>query len=683
MQPSTERRLTGRIARLRPDRVTLPLAALAVLSAGLILAGGANYGVGVTPDSLAHFQNAETFAAAMREFTFRAGYLHPEYPPLFPLALAFLNLAGLEPPDASGYLNAAAFGLMFFVCAAWLQRRAQSPIVVAWAAAAFFVAPPLMHVATWAYAGPLFILFAMLALFSLNAFLGSRARSMLLLAALFAALAFLTRYVGAALAATGFLLLLLHGHTAFRERIKNAVVYGFAAVAPVGLWLLRNFIETGTFTEQGAYAPVNSFVRNLWALGDRMQEALFGWSGLGSAFIGNSRSAALLLAGAAGGLTAIALLSAVCLPLRNERARSVAARIRAHPHALPFAVFAAFVFVYIALLLAGVSVQGVESVSLRYFAPIWPPILLMTALALDALLGRRRANAAEQERNAGLRRLWNAKTGIAALMAALVVWLLPQAALYADQFRLRLTQPEGIDRRSWTSSESIEAVRMSAKPIRIGTNNAIIAAYLSGIPDPYYYIPCSVPRHVQAWVAQARERGEDAYFIWIDGISYPRGCDTDLADVRAIAHLEIVDRFPNGAMFRATEAVEGRMDANRSAYAYASLSEPVIRSAFDVHLRDGVLTYIRESCGPADAQAKFFLHVIPVNESDLPYARRRYGFDNRDFVFDTHGSRFDGKCLTTAVLPDYPIARVRTGQFVRGEGRLWEGEFRPSQSAPN
>lgn len=264
-------------------------------------------------------------------------------------------------------------------------------------------------------------------------------------------------------------------------------------------------------------------------------------------------------------------------------------------------------------------------------------------------------------------------------MAALSVWLLPQGTLYADQFRLRLAQPEGIDRRSWTSSESIEAVRANANPIRIGTNNAIIAAYLSGIPDPYFYIPCSMPNHVQAWVAQARERGEDAYFIWIDGISYPRGCDTDLADVRSIAHLETVDRFPNGAMFRVTEDAAGRMDAYRSTYEDAASDEPVIRSEFTVRLRDGVLTYIRESCGPADAQAKFFLHVIPVNESDLPYDRRRYGFDNRDFVFDTHGARFDGKCLTTAVLPDYPIAHIRTGQFVRGEGRLWEGEFRPSR----
>ena len=28
--------------------------------------------------------------------------------------------------------------------------------------------------------------------------------------------------------------------------------------------------------------------------------------------------------------------------------------------------------------------------------------------------------------------------------------------------------------------------------------------------------------------------------------------------------------------------------------------------------------------------------------------------------------------MTQAPLPDYPIARIRTGQFVRGEGQLWK-----------
>ena len=102
---------------------------------------------------------------------------------------------------------------------------------------------------------------------------------------------------------------------------------------------------------------------------------------------------------------------------------------------------------------------------------------------------------------------------------------------------------------------------------------------------------------------------------------------------------------------------------------------PAARATFDVYLKDGALHYVKEDCGPADAEAQFFLHFFPVDGHDLPAHRRRYGFDNRDFPFAWRGGFFDGKCMTQAPLPGYPVARVRTGQFVRGEGQLWKLEI--------
>ena len=93
-------------------------------------------------------------------------------------------------------------------------------------------------------------------------------------------------------------------------------------------------------------------------------------------------------------------------------------------------------------------------------------------------------------------------------------------------------------------------------------------------------------------------------------------------------------------------------------------------SPFDVRLRGGELTYFRDPCAPADTQARFALHVTPVDPGDLPGDRKRHGFDNLDFAFAERGSRFDGKCVAVAPLPDYPIAGIDTGQFTDG-GRLW------------
>jgi len=98
--------------------------------------------------------------------------------------------------------------------------------------------------------------------------------------------------------------------------------------------------------------------------------------------------------------------------------------------------------------------------------------------------------------------------------------------------------------------------------------------------------------------------------------------------------------------------------------------EPAARGAFDVYFADGALIYLREPCEAADAEDRFFLHLVPERADDLPEARRRHGFDNLDFDFYLRGARFDGKCLARAELPGYPVAAVRTGQY-GGEGQIW------------
>ena len=71
----------------------------------------------------------------------------------------------------------------------------------------------------------------------------------------------------------------------------------------------------------------------------------------------------------------------------------------------------------------------------------------------------------------------------------------------------------------------------------------------------------------------------------------------------------------------------------------------------------------------------FFLHILSADASDLPEYRKRHGFDNLDFDFDGRGVIFDGRCMARIALPEYDITRIRTGQYVPGEGQVWKGEF--------
>ena len=106
---------------------------------------------------------------------------------------------------------------------------------------------------------------------------------------------------------------------------------------------------------------------------------------------------------------------------------------------------------------------------------------------------------------------------------------------------------------------------------------------------------------------------------------------------------------------------------------------PVIRSGWDVYLIENRLIYVKEQCGPEDVDARFFLHLYPVDANGLPSARRQHGFDNHDFDFGRHGRRGAETCLAAVPLPEYDIATIGTGQYVQANGgfdNLWKGEIR-------
>ena len=102
---------------------------------------------------------------------------------------------------------------------------------------------------------------------------------------------------------------------------------------------------------------------------------------------------------------------------------------------------------------------------------------------------------------------------------------------------------------------------------------------------------------------------------------------------------------------------------------------PAAAGPFQLY-RDGEqLVYYRESCDVADTQARFYLHLFPAESNDLPQSRRQYGFDNLGFNFSEHGAHRNGKCLAAVPLPGYEIARIRTGQYIPGQGQIWAADF--------
>lgn len=174
-------------------------------------------------------------------------------------------------------------------------------------------------------------------------------------------------------------------------------------------------------------------------------------------------------------------------------------------------------------------------------------------------------------------------------------------------------------------------------------------------------------------------RGKDVEFSIIGVRIDLREVQRDIASL-AEGESRRSDFFRQDRMVGRWTTGGGRIWASDWAGNYES-TELLFRSHFDVYRNKNGLIYVKESCSQADTDAHFFLHVYPVDANDLPDHREKYGFDNLDFNFD-YQFRFkvDGECITVRELPDYKISRIRTGQFIRGEGRIWEGDFEFARS---
>ena len=190
--------------------------------------------------------------------------------------------------------------------------------------------------------------------------------------------------------------------------------------------------------------------------------------------------------------------------------------------------------------------------------------------------------------------------------------------------------------------------------------------------------PAAGRRQLAEWLSYA---DDGTYVVWFmdserDRDYYPYGG----AALRTSPGLEPVTELSDGAIFRVNKSYAPTSNPYRAAYqaiVSGEYGKPSARSTFDIYRTETALTYIKEQCAPADVAAKFMLHIIPADVSDLPAHRRRHGFDNLAFRFADYGLIWDGKCVAIAPLPRYEITAIRTGQNLSGKGELWRADLAP------
>lgn len=713
MVPSRPRR-----SRRRPEALTLLLLGAAALGAALVLARGIRYGVGLSYDSIGYLAVARHLLDGNGFLTFDWGP-YAIGPPFYPLLLAAATLGVFDPFEIAGALNAAVFGATVFVAGNYLRRRVASRFLAAWGAFTLAVALPLVGLASWALAGSLFVLLTTLALVNLEDFLTGGRRRALAGAIVCSALAWQTRYLGAAVVgAAGLLLLTSRG--SWGERGKRVAALSLAAGLPMAGWILRNTVLVGHATGRRDWevAPTSLPGAVAETLG-----VLRGWLELD------------LFAG--GVVIEIAVLA---VPV--AAAWAVFARRRSGEEAgLPDPIsrsnrqgvrtFLTFALVYAVLLVvalrAGLTAHGVAP---RFVAPLYVPLLLAAVLALDRLFLRVRSGREARGREAGGKR---APRRLAlATAAALAVWTGGQAALQVPAIRAANSAEPSLHRGfaapPWADSETIRTLRDQEIYGAVFTNLPILLYLHFDHTRLTRYLPVELSgggrsrpggpgsgegsKPFREWVGEAPD---GTWVVWfhrgVDRGEYQYG----LAELRSQPTLEPLAELADGAIFRVNRSYEPPANPYEAAYRAMQVGAggaEVARSAFTLFFDGETVGYLKEPCSEADAEPRFFFHLYPVDTADLPAHRTLYGFENRDFEFRDYGVILDadgtvpdspgspgspdsaappeaapgapsGKCVVLAPVPGYPIDHIRTGQYLSGQPALWSARFEVADPDPD
>ena len=684
--------------------------ALGEVGALLVLVRQAAYGPGLTRDSVRYVAGARNLLDGNG---LAAAFGSPEQGgPLFTLLLAFAGSFGPEVIDAARYVNAAAFGVTIVAAAAWLRSRIRSPALVVWAAGACALAVWPANVAAHVWPEITFTAFVVTSLFALDRFLKGGGARPLLLAAAAAAAACLTSYAGVALIGSGLLAVALRRSLARRRarlpgllrRHGDVLTLCLGFVTAYALFLM---VFVRLLAPAGALRYLTPAFPVLLVAGTIMlDEVIARLRSLRSGPSGPPGGLAKFTVGTRGAVLAALFASVWLLFQAGANHRHVLRWIEEGSGyaSAPWA-------------------ESAESGVIRQLrADPSNGVIWSTDRAAVFLLAAPRGGPAPRRLP---RNLAPAKERLSGRPAAgaehAIAWFFRDAGAYRYGLKEFSELPgmevaaiagDGVILRiaSGTRSDGSSASR-AADTLRglLQEARAVVRSdfdvYLSGESEKtliYHRAPCA-PQDTQArfflhlFPADAADlpAGDRPYgfenvaFDFREhGVILRRACAAfvtlpayevavirtgqwapDQPGQRQLWMAEFAPgALPFGSRPRPAAAGAAPIIARQLPYEF----QPLARSTFDVYLGgESTLLYRKAPCAPEDVQARFFLHLFPAEAADLPPDDRPHGFENRGFQFREQGERLARKCVAFVELPDYEILRIRTGQWIPGQGQLW------------
>lgn len=660
---------------------------LVILGVIVILMRQANYGVGLVVDSLTHTSTAESLLRGEGFITAWNSRPQQGQPPLYALWLSLFTTLDMTDRYSifgyTGYAGAVVFGLTILASVVWIASKVKSRVVVIIGGGICAFSPFLGDLFSLALTETLFLLVTVLSLLTLDKFLTSDKRSILILAATFSALSWLTRHIGVTVVISSVLVLMIRNGPTFRQKLNSVVVYSSIAILPSSLWMLRNYIVLGQLSER-RWATGFGWITSLNLASSEITKWLVGTTGLDylnrlSRIFGiDVASLRIMFLGS--------IAASVVFGLTYLYRKGI--RIDARGLVVPVL----FISVYSVALTTSLILTDID-IDMRYLSPIYVPIVVAAMI----ILGRCYTYATSGSRSMGLSssgRIYTRDNRLQfIIVAGLFLHLILVISSSHSQIQLWRKQGFGYSSKPWTDSETIHYLRSNPISGQIYSNQARAVYTQANPPDGvevhFNQLQAELPDEARYWADSAHAQNLEMYVIWFHGWRPFIQTQYDFVQLIYSQDLEIVGILEDGIVLKAPH----NLAASRSIVDRESAEDSVIEtvlddtrlvtnSEFDIYLssKSGRLIYVSSSCSDTNTEDKFFLHIFPTHRTDILKHRKASNFNNHDFKFDREGFSFGSRCVIIRNLPDYDIQLIKTGQFTADGVELWEESFRVSAS---
>lgn len=218
-------------------------------SVALLLSTG--WGIGLSPDSA-------VYIAVARNLLTGNGFRIPSstgewipsmyYPPLFPALLGGIGVFGMDPMQGARWLNVVLFGSNIVLIGLCLHAATRSFFLSVSASFLMSISFPMVLVHSMAWSESLLIFFGMLGIYFFALYVKRSSSWAFAAASVAVGLAFLARYAGISLVATGVGATLLWTKGGWTRRWIHTIAFCSISCIPTVMWIMRNLIVAGTAT---------------------------------------------------------------------------------------------------------------------------------------------------------------------------------------------------------------------------------------------------------------------------------------------------------------------------------------------------------------------------------------------------------------------------------------------------